>query len=170
MRLKDEGKIRHLAVSNVTEHEVREAWRLTDIVAVQNRYNPTDRESDGLIDMCAREGLAFIPWEPVIDSDDATLGPIAKAHGASVQQVTLAWLLAHRRAFFPFRVPAMSPIWRKMSARPASGSPRRSSTGSTTWVGEWPTRAHPPSAHSLPDRAGMVEPTAAGAPSVQTWS
>ena len=101
VRLKDEGKIRHLAVSNVNEHELRQAQRLTEIVAVQNRYNPTDRESDGLIDLCARQGLAFIPWEPVIDSDDATLGPIAKAHGASVHQVTLAWLLARSTCVLP---------------------------------------------------------------------
>ena len=51
--------------------------------------------------MCARERLAFIPWEPVIDSDDATLGPIAKAHGASVHQVTLAWLLARSPCVLP---------------------------------------------------------------------
>jgi pyridoxine 4-dehydrogenase len=101
VRLKDEGKVRHLAISNVNETELRQAQRLTGLVAVQNRYNPTDRESDGLIDVCARERLSFIPWEPVIDSDDATLGPIAKAHGASVHQITLAWLLARS----PFVLP-----------------------------------------------------------------
>jgi aryl-alcohol dehydrogenase-like predicted oxidoreductase len=101
VRLKDEGKIRHLAVSNVNEHELRQAQRLTEIVAVQNRYNPTDRESDGLIDVCARERVAFIPWEPVIDSDHATLGPIAKARGASVHQLTLAWLLARSPCVVP---------------------------------------------------------------------
>jgi pyridoxine 4-dehydrogenase len=101
VRLKDEGKIRHLAVSNVNEHELRRAQRLTEIVAVQNRYNPTDRESDGMIDVCTRERLAFIPWEPVIDSDDATLGKIAKARGVSVHQVTLAWLLARAPCVLP---------------------------------------------------------------------
>lgn len=101
VQLKDEGKIRHLAVSNVSEHELRQAQRLTAIVSVQNRYNPTDRESDGLIDVCTQERLVFVPWEPVIDSDDATLGRIAKAHGASVHQVALAWLLARSPAVLP---------------------------------------------------------------------
>ena len=53
-----------MRASNVNEHELRQAQRLTEIVAVQNRHNPTDRESDGLIDMCARERLAFIPGSP----------------------------------------------------------------------------------------------------------
>jgi len=101
VQLKDEGKIRHLAISNVSEHELRQAQRLTAIVSVQNRYNPTDRESDGLVDVCAQERLVFVPWEPVIDSDHATLGRIAKAHGASVHQVALAWLLARSPAVLP---------------------------------------------------------------------
>jgi aryl-alcohol dehydrogenase-like predicted oxidoreductase len=101
VELKDQGKIRHIGISNVTEHELRQAQQVTPIVSVQNRYNLTDRESDGLIDLCEQEQLAFLPWAPVIDSDEGTVGPIAKAHGATVHQVALAWLLARSPSVLP---------------------------------------------------------------------
>ncbi len=60
VELKDQGKIRHIGISNVTEHELRQAQQISPIVSVQNRYNLTDRESDGLIDLCEQEQLAFL--------------------------------------------------------------------------------------------------------------
>ncbi len=65
VELRQEGKIRHIGVSNVTGDELRRARRVTAIVSVQNRYNPLDRRSDGLVDACARDGLAFLPWAPL---------------------------------------------------------------------------------------------------------
>jgi pyridoxine 4-dehydrogenase len=101
VELKNEGKVRHIGVSNVTEHELREAQRVTSIVSIQNRYNRTDRQSEGLVDLCEQEEVAFLPWAPVIDRDEATLAPIASSHGATVHQVALAWLLARSPAILP---------------------------------------------------------------------
>ena len=67
--LRNEGKIRHIGVSNVTGDELRRARQVVEIVAVQNRYNPLDRRSDELVDACARDGLAFLPWAPVGQGD-----------------------------------------------------------------------------------------------------
>ena len=62
--LKDEGKIRHIGVSNVTEEQLREAERVTAVVSVQNRYNVVDRSSEPMLDLCDQEMLVFFPWAP----------------------------------------------------------------------------------------------------------
>jgi pyridoxine 4-dehydrogenase len=114
LELKNEGKIRHIGLSNVTEHQLREAQDIVPIVAVQNRYNVGDRASESLVDLCEQEQLAFLPWAPLHDSDDR--GPVADAarqHGVSERQVVLAWLLA--------RSPQMLPI-------PGTGSPDHAAT------------------------------------------
>ncbi len=106
--LRNEGKIRHAGLSNVTLEQVREAEKIVPIVSVQNRYNMAYRgQSEAVIDYCERNGLAFIPWFPLgagIDSfDDNTEAQIvAKAHGVRVPQIALAWLL--------YRSPVMLPI------------------------------------------------------------
>ena len=69
VELKDEGKIRHVGVSNVTEDELRRAQRVTSIVSVQNRYNPSDRSSESVVDLCEQESLVFLPWAPIRDAD-----------------------------------------------------------------------------------------------------
>jgi pyridoxine 4-dehydrogenase len=93
--LKDEGKIRHIGLSNVNEKQLRRAQALTPIVSIQNRYNPGDRSSDALVDLCAQEGIAFLPWAPIQNLDRLpTVIDIAERHGATTQQVALAWLLA----------------------------------------------------------------------------
>src|ERR1022692_5255562 len=61
-QLKDEGKIRHIGVSNVSEAQLREAQQITPIVSVQNRYNAADRQSESMVDMCELEQIAFLPW------------------------------------------------------------------------------------------------------------
>jgi aryl-alcohol dehydrogenase-like predicted oxidoreductase len=99
--LKAEGKIRHIGVSNVTEHELRQAQDLTPVVSIQNRANLTDRRSENLIDLCEQEDLAFLPWGPLADADTGPMPEIARRHSATVQQIALAWLLARSPAILP---------------------------------------------------------------------
>jgi aryl-alcohol dehydrogenase-like predicted oxidoreductase len=97
--LKDEGKIRHIGVSNVSEHELRQAQHVTPVVSIQNRYNAADRRSDSLVDLCEQERLVFLPWAPIQGgADDAAFSEIAEHHGATPSQVALAWLLARSPA------------------------------------------------------------------------
>jgi pyridoxine 4-dehydrogenase len=107
--LKDEGKIRHIGVSNVSEAQLRAAQQITPIVSVQNRYNAADRKSESMVDLCEQEQIAFLPWAPIQQADgNPAVALAAKRHDASPRQIVLAWLLA--------RSPRMLPI-------PGSGSP-----------------------------------------------
>jgi pyridoxine 4-dehydrogenase len=107
--LKDEGKIRHIGISNVSEAQLRAAQPVTPIVSVQNRYNAADRKSEAMVDLCEQEQLAFLPWAPIQQADgNPAVAQAAKRHDASPRQIVLAWLLA--------RSPQMLPI-------PGSGSP-----------------------------------------------
>lgn len=101
--LQQEGKIRHIGVSNVDEEQLARARQVATIVSVQNRYNPFDRSSDALVDVCARDGLAFIPWAPLgaDDCSDGALTEIAARRGVTRQQAVLAWLLARSRVMLP---------------------------------------------------------------------
>ena len=100
--LKDEGKIRHIGMCNVTEDQLRQAQRLTPIVSVQNRYNPTDRGSESLVDLCEQEELIFLPWAPIQDVDRRpALRAAAERHGVTLRQAALAWLLARSTAMVP---------------------------------------------------------------------
>ena len=93
--LKEQGKIRHIGLSNVTEDQLRRAQRLTPIVSIQNRYNVDDRRSESLIDLCEQEQMVFLPWAPIQDLDrNRAVREIAERHGATPRQVVLAWLLA----------------------------------------------------------------------------
>jgi len=116
-RLQKDGKIRHLGVSNVTVEELARARRVTPIVSVQNRYNIADRTSADVLAVCEREGLAFIPWAPIargspdiLESSAASkaLDALAKAHGVSVFQAAIAWLLAKSPAMLP--IPGTSSV------------------------------------------------------------
>jgi aryl-alcohol dehydrogenase-like predicted oxidoreductase len=107
--LKDEGKIRHIGVSNFTEEQLRVAERLTPVVSVQNRYNAADRSSESMVDLCEQEMLVFLPWAPVQEAEASrAVLEAAEHHGVSPHQVVLAWMLA--------RSPQILPI-------PGSGSP-----------------------------------------------
>jgi len=107
--LKDEGKIRHIGVSNFSEDQLREGMRVAPVVSVQNRYNVVDRSSEAMVDLCEQEMLVFLPWAPIEETGTSpAILSAARRHGVSERQVVLAWLLA--------RSPQMLPI-------PGSGSP-----------------------------------------------
>ncbi len=92
--LQDEGKIRHIGLSEVSVDELEAARKVADIVSVQNRFSLGDRASQALLDHCTAEGIGFIPWRPVADHvDDGALQEVAAAHDATPSQVALAWLL-----------------------------------------------------------------------------
>jgi pyridoxine 4-dehydrogenase len=100
--LKDEGKIRHVGISNVSEAQLREAQRIVPIVSVQNRYNATDRRSASMVDLCEQEELVFLPWAPVQEGDrNPAVASAASRHGVSEYQVVLAWLLASSPSILP---------------------------------------------------------------------
>jgi pyridoxine 4-dehydrogenase len=99
--LKEQGKIRHIGLSNVTEEQLRRAQRLTPIVSIQNRYNLGDRRSESLVDLCEQEQLVFLPWAPIQDLDSPAVHEVAQRHNASPRQVVLAWLLARSPSILP---------------------------------------------------------------------
>ncbi|HXQ58798.1 MAG TPA: aldo/keto reductase [Acidimicrobiales bacterium] len=102
LSMKDEGKIRHLGICNVTETELHRAQRLTPIVSVQNRYNVADRTSESMVDLCEQERIVFLPWAPILDIEgNGTAAEIAKKHKATPRQVVLAWLLARSGSILP---------------------------------------------------------------------
>ena len=107
-RLREQGKIRQVALSNVTLEHVERARRITPIVSVQNRYSFADREWDYLLDHCEKNGIAFIPWAPLGQVREAhdLLEKIAKDLAATPLQVALAWLL--RRSPVTLPIPGTS--------------------------------------------------------------
>lgn len=101
--LRAEGKIRHVGLSNVSLDQVEEARRLVPIASVQNRYSVAERSNeDAIVAYCAREGIAYLPWQPLAKGSLAKphggLRTIAARHGATPAQIALAWLLARSRA------------------------------------------------------------------------
>jgi len=109
-RLRDEGKIRLIGLSNVTQEHIERARRIVPIVSVQNRYSFADREWDYVVDYCQSNVIAFIPWFPLGAGKVAgeVLSRIARAHGASPTQIALAWLL--RRSPIMLPIPGTSSI------------------------------------------------------------
>lgn len=105
-KLQQEGKIRHIGLSEVDVDQLVAAQKIAPIVSVQNLYNLTTRSAEALLDHTEREGIAFIPWFPLaagpLAETDGPLGNLAKDHGASPSQLALAWLLK--------RSPVMVPI------------------------------------------------------------
>jgi pyridoxine 4-dehydrogenase len=95
--MRQEGKIRHIGLSEVSVAEIRRARELTEIVSVQNRHNLTDRRSQDVVDYCTAEGLGFIPWHPLAVGELARPGGMldaaAKEHGVTPSRLALAWLL-----------------------------------------------------------------------------
>jgi aryl-alcohol dehydrogenase-like predicted oxidoreductase len=112
VQMKDEGKIRHIGLSNVNEDQLGRALELTEIVSVQNRYNLMDRDSEGVLDRCESLGIAFLPWFPLgagqIASAGRRLARLASEHGATVGQIALAWLLARSPLMLP--IPGTSSV------------------------------------------------------------
>jgi pyridoxine 4-dehydrogenase len=114
-RLQQEGKIRHVGVSNFNPAELARAQRVVAIASVQNRYNVSDRSSQDVLDACARAGIVFIPWAPIARGSaerleggaqqaagqGAGLQAVAQARGVSVLALALAWLLAKSPVILP---------------------------------------------------------------------
>ncbi|MGH3409866.1 MAG: aldo/keto reductase [Streptosporangiaceae bacterium] len=103
--LQDQGKIRHVGLSEVTTGQLAEAQQITPIVSVQNRYNLTDRAAEDILQYCERHSIAFIPWYPVapIARGKAAdgLAEVSRRLGATRTQVALAWLLRHSSVMVP---------------------------------------------------------------------
>src|SRR5438445_7168886 len=108
--LRGQGKIRFVALSNVTQEHIERARRIVPIASVQNRYSFADREWDYVVDYCQRNRLAYIPWFPLGAGKVAgeVLNRVAEAHNASPTQIALAWLL--RRSPFMLPIPGTSSI------------------------------------------------------------
>jgi pyridoxine 4-dehydrogenase len=100
-RLRDEGKVRHVGLSNVSVELLERARKIVPIVSVQNRYNLADRASEDVLAHCDREGIAFLPWNPLavgqLAEPGSRLARVAREKGATPAQLALAWLL-HRSA------------------------------------------------------------------------
>ncbi len=109
-QLRNEGKIRLVALSNVTQEHIERARKIVPIVSVQNRYSFADREWDYVVDYCERNRIAFIPWFPLGAGKVAggVLNQIAQANRASATQIALAWLL--RRSPIMLPIPGTSSI------------------------------------------------------------
>lgn len=105
-KMQEQGKIRHVGLSEVKPHEIDQARKVVDIVSVQNLYNISDRTHEDVVDYCTKHGLAFIPWFPVaagkLAQPGGKLDAAAKRHGATLSQLSIAWLL--------HRSPVMLPI------------------------------------------------------------
>ena len=105
-QLQKAGKIRHVGLSEVKPAEIEQARKIVEIVSVQNQYNVGDRRHEDVVDYCEKNNIAFIPWFPVaagkLAKPGGKLDEMAKKHGATVSQISLAWLL--------HRSPVMLPI------------------------------------------------------------
>src|SRR5215203_4521706 len=103
--LQDEGKVRHLGLSEVSVDDIKEAQEHFEVATVQNLYNLTNRQHEDVLDYCEQEGIGFIPWFPLAAGDLAKPGgPVAEAaeaHDATPGQVALAWLLQRSEVMLP---------------------------------------------------------------------
>jgi aryl-alcohol dehydrogenase-like predicted oxidoreductase len=110
--LQKQGKIRHIGVSNFDTRQLARARKVATIVSVQNHYNLGDRSSDRVIDVCEKDGLAFLPWYPLHGRSAVTSSPklreAARRHQASTAQLVLAWLLRRSPCVLP--IPGTSSI------------------------------------------------------------
>jgi aryl-alcohol dehydrogenase-like predicted oxidoreductase len=111
-KLQEQGKILHVGLSEVKPHEIDQARKVIEIVSVQNQYNLGDRQHEDVVEYCTKHKLAFIPWFPVaagkLAQPGGKLDATAKAHGASVSQLSLAWLLHHSPVMLP--IPGTSSV------------------------------------------------------------
>ena len=111
-KLRDEGKIHHVGLSNVGVRELEIAIDIVPIASVQNRYNLTDRYSEAVLQACEREGVGFMPWDPLATGKLARPGgpldEVAERHDVTPSQVALAWLLGHSPAMLP--IPGTSSV------------------------------------------------------------
>ncbi len=104
-KMQQQGKIRYIGLSEVSEEQIQQANKIVDIVSVQNLYNLSNRQSEKVLQYCEKQGLAFIPWFPIANGELAHPGSlleaIAKAKGATPAQIALAWLLKRSPVMLP---------------------------------------------------------------------
>jgi pyridoxine 4-dehydrogenase len=105
-KMQEEGKIRHIGISETTVTEIRQAQSVVNVASVQNKYNLADRAHEDVVEYCAKNKIGFIPWFPLaagaLTKPGGVLDQLAKNHHATTSQVALAWLL--------HRSPVMLPI------------------------------------------------------------
>jgi len=110
--LKNEGKIRHIGLSEVDVGQLRAAAQITEIVSVQNKYNLASRDAEPLVDAATEQGIGFIPWFPLdagpLAAPDGPLRQIAADHDATPSQLALAWLLKRSPVMLP--IPGTSSV------------------------------------------------------------
>jgi aryl-alcohol dehydrogenase-like predicted oxidoreductase len=110
--LQDEGKVRHVGLSEVSVNQIEAARAVVPIVSVQNLYNLANRRSEDVLDHCATQGIGFIPWFPIADgtlsASKGTLAKVAASVGATPAQVALAWLLRRSPVILP--IPGTSKV------------------------------------------------------------
>jgi aryl-alcohol dehydrogenase-like predicted oxidoreductase len=115
-RLQEQGKIRHIGLSEVTPKEIEEAEKIVPIVSIQNKYSLTERKHEETLQYCERRGIGFLPWYPiaggkVLKRDHPAagkLGELAARHHVSVSQLSIAWLLQRSPVLLP--IPGTSKI------------------------------------------------------------
>ncbi len=111
-QLQDEGKIRHIGLSEVTVDQLVEAQKTADIVSVQNLFNLANRDAEKLLDHCTEHGIGFIPWFPLatgeLSAEDGPLAAAAEQHDATPAQLALAWLLQRSPVMLP--IPGTSSV------------------------------------------------------------
>jgi aryl-alcohol dehydrogenase-like predicted oxidoreductase len=109
-KLREQGKIRHVALSNVTREHIERARKIVPIVSVQNRYSFADRESDFIVDYCEQNNIAFLPWAPLGQAKEAheAIKKVADELHATPLQIALAWLLKRSKVIVP--IPGTSSV------------------------------------------------------------
>jgi aryl-alcohol dehydrogenase-like predicted oxidoreductase len=115
-RMQEQGKIRHIGLDEVTPADVEEARKYVEVVSIQNRYSLGDRRHEATLDWCQQQGIAFLPWYPnaggkLLRADHPAaeaLARLARRHGATVSQLSLAWLLQRSPVLLP--IPGTSKV------------------------------------------------------------
>jgi pyridoxine 4-dehydrogenase len=112
IELREEGKIAHIGISNVSVELLDQALAMTEVATVQNRFNLADRHSEDVLDACTERGIGFIPWFPLatgqLAQPDGPLDDAARAHDATPSQIALAWLLGRSPIMLP--IPGTSKV------------------------------------------------------------
>ena len=104
-QLQEEGKIRHVGVSNVNAAQLREAQGIVSIASVQNLFNLETRRDEDVLDICTAEAIPFMPFFPLAIGElgraDGALADVAERRGATTAQIAIAWLLARSPMMLP---------------------------------------------------------------------
>jgi pyridoxine 4-dehydrogenase len=122
-KLQDEGKVRHIGLSEVSVGQLEEARKIATIATVQNLFNLANRDAEPLLDYCERNDIGFIPWFPLatgeLSREDGPLAAAAKEHDATPSQLALAWLLKRSPVMLP--IPGTSSVAHLDSNTAAAG-------------------------------------------------